>query len=411
MKRMISAIFGLFMTAFAVAGPLDPNDIRITQNNSNNPSNGIITRYLSFSCGDSVIWLNAATQLPECLKIGSNLSISSGVLSASGGSQADWSASSGPSQILNKPTFATVAFTGDYSNLSNQPALGTAAPLNVPSSGDATTGQVVIGSDTRLSDARAPTAHTHTASQISDSTSVGRNVMTAASMSAARTAIGAGTSSFSGAYGDLTGAPTTYAWSAITGTPTTRAGYGITDAYPLSGNPSGFLTSISGAQVTSALGLTPVDQAGARGAISLTTTGTGAATYNSSTGVLNVPTPATAAARSFSNPTRPLNTAFQISSTRDAHVTYSVDISVTSALLAGQSGRVILEYADDSGITTNVVTVSSSPSATGGVLNIVNLGSGLVTGWVPAAKYARIRTANITGTPTYSFQQSQEVLQ
>lgn len=35
------------------------------------------------------------------------------------------------------------------------------------------------------------------------------------------------------------------AWSTITGTPTTLTGYGISDAYPLIGNPSGFLTSAS----------------------------------------------------------------------------------------------------------------------------------------------------------------------
>lgn len=40
-----------------------------------------------------------------------------------------------------------------------------------------------------------PTAHTHTASQISDATTVGRSVMTATDAAAARTAIGAGTSS------------------------------------------------------------------------------------------------------------------------------------------------------------------------------------------------------------------------
>lgn len=46
----------------------------------------------------------------------------------------------------------------------------------------------------------------------------------------------------------------------------------------------------SNSEVITALGLTPVNQAGARSAISLTTTGTGGpATYNSSTGVLNVP--------------------------------------------------------------------------------------------------------------------------
>lgn len=40
-----------------------------------------------------------------------------------------------------------------------------------------------------------PSTHTHTAAQISDATTVGHNVMTAADAAAARTAIGAGTSS------------------------------------------------------------------------------------------------------------------------------------------------------------------------------------------------------------------------
>ena len=115
--------------------------------------------------------------------------------------------------------------------------------------------------------------------------------------------------------------------------------------------------------------------------------------------------------RSFANPARSLNTAFQISTTRDAWVGYSVNISVTSALLAGQEGRVHLEYADDSGFTTNVVTVASAVNATSGVLNLTNVGPGSVTGWIPAAKYARIRTENITGTPTYSLTRTQEVQQ
>ena len=57
------------------------------------------------------------------------------------------------------------------------------------------TGTAVITTDPRLSDARTPTAHTHTAAQISDSTTVGRALLTAADAAAARTAIGAGTSS------------------------------------------------------------------------------------------------------------------------------------------------------------------------------------------------------------------------
>jgi hypothetical protein len=42
------------------------------------------------------------------------------------------------------------------------------------------------------------------------------------------------------------------AWSKITGTPTTLAGYAITDAYPLTGNPSGFLTSLGIGTLTQA---------------------------------------------------------------------------------------------------------------------------------------------------------------
>ncbi len=90
----------------------------------------------------------------------------------------DWNASSGVAQILNKPAsmtptahasthaaagsdpiaisasqvsgLAAVATSGAYSSLSGAPSLGTAAALNVPSSGNATSGQVVTGADTRL---------------------------------------------------------------------------------------------------------------------------------------------------------------------------------------------------------------------------------------------------------------------
>lgn len=47
---------------------------------------------------------------------------------------------------------------------------------------------------------------------------------------------------------------------------------------------------INSSQITTGLGFTPISQSGARTSISLTTTGTsGASSYNSSTGVLNVP--------------------------------------------------------------------------------------------------------------------------
>lgn len=68
--------------------------------------------------------------------------------------------------------------------------LGTAATLDVPSSGDATSGQVVKGSDTRLTNSRTPTAHTHAPSEISGSTAIGQSVLTAANAAAILSLLG-----------------------------------------------------------------------------------------------------------------------------------------------------------------------------------------------------------------------------
>jgi hypothetical protein len=48
--------------------------------------------------------------------------------------------------------------------------LGTAAAKAVPISGNASSSQVVLGSDTRLTDSRTPTAHTHAAADITSGT-------------------------------------------------------------------------------------------------------------------------------------------------------------------------------------------------------------------------------------------------
>jgi hypothetical protein len=89
-------------------------------------------------------------------------------------------------------SLSTVATTGDYNDLINQPTIptqasdigaadalhthtlsdvtdsGTAAALDVAAVGDAAAGQVVKGDDSRLTNARTPTAHTHTESEITD---------------------------------------------------------------------------------------------------------------------------------------------------------------------------------------------------------------------------------------------------
>lgn len=232
-------------------------------------------------------------------------------------------------------------------------------------------------------------------------------------------------------------------------------------------NDSGYLTGITSTQITTALGYVPYSATNpnnyitlvqSRSGISLTTVGTtGAASYNSSTGVINVPqyaggtvTSITAGTglsggtitttgtismpnvgtsgtynsvttdaqgrvtsgttRSFTNPTRSLNTAFQPSPTRDCFVSYAVDIACSATVLVGQNGTVFLEYADDAAITTNVVTVQRSSGSASGVLNVATVMTASLSGMVPAGKYIRLRTVNNTGTPTFTYRTAQEVL-
>lgn len=95
-------------------------------------------------------------------------------------------------------------------------------------------------------------------------------------------------------------------------------------------------------------------------------------------------------------------------------VNYSIDVATTLSLTTGQTGTVFLEYADNSGFTTNVVEVGRFVNGNGGSLTIgLNLSqtvTGNVGGMIPANKYARIRTANTTGTPTFTYRSGQEVL-
>lgn len=117
---------------------------------------------------------------------------------------------------------------------------------------------------------------------------------------------------------------------------------------------------------------------------------------------------------SYTTPTRSLNSAFQISTARNSRVSYAVSIAATLSLVTGQSGTVVLEYADDSGFTTNVKTVQSSINSNTGALaiglNLTQTVTSNLSGDVPSGKYVRLRTVNNTGTPTFTFVSAQEVL-
>lgn len=210
----------------------------------------------------------------------------------------------------------------------------------------------VTGLQTAL-DGKAALVHTHISTDITDTTSVGRSVMMAANVGAARTAIGAGTSSFSGAYADLTGKPTL----------ATVAGTG--NYYDLSTKPA-------------------------------------AKSFN------NAATPTIQTVAAGANGDR-------LSTFRDTEVSYSVTIDTSVSLSGNSSGYVVLEIAATNSTTASdwkeISRVSSGQAGSlviGLVLN--QTGGGAVVGVVPAGWYRRLRKVNVAGTPTIVLTGSQEVL-
>lgn len=118
--------------------------------------------------------------------------------------------------------------------------------------------------------------------------------------------------------------------------------------------------------------------------------------------------------RSQSSASRSLNSVFQPNSTRDTLVNYSVDIACTLTLTTGQSGTVFLEIASNSGFTSNVQELARFVNGNTGTLaiglSLTQNVTGTLSGYVPAGYYVRLRTANNTGTPTFTYRSGQEVL-
>jgi hypothetical protein len=100
--------------------------------------------------------------------------------------KADASHTHPTSQVVGLDSIlAGKAETGHVHDLSDITGLGTAAAFDVPNTGDAGVLQVVLGSDTRLTDSRTPSAHTHSWEEISDTPTslAGYGILDAASAS------------------------------------------------------------------------------------------------------------------------------------------------------------------------------------------------------------------------------------
>lgn len=119
----------LCLCAFSGAVLAAANDLGVDQRNT--ADNGWLTRTLTIPSGgaNGIMGFNGTTVRPLIFGIGAGLSVTGGNLVATAASQvnADWNASSGVEQILNKPVLSAVATSGDYVDLMNRPTLAAVA--------------------------------------------------------------------------------------------------------------------------------------------------------------------------------------------------------------------------------------------------------------------------------------------
>lgn len=109
-------------------------------------------------------------------------------------------------------------------------------------------------------------------------------------------------------------------------------------------------------------------------------------------------------------------TGFQISSSRDAEVRYSTTIVTTSSIAGSQNGTVVLEIAPTNSATaTDWSEIGRCTNGTSYTLAIAIQGVSTqacqITGYVPTGYFAKIRSINNSGTPTFTYNSGQEVLQ
>ena len=118
--------------------------------------------------------------------------------------------------------------------------------------------------------------------------------------------------------------------------------------------------------------------------------------------------------RTFSYPTRSLNTCFRPSASLDAAVEYSVDIATSLSLTTGAQGTVYLRTYTDSSCSANTQEIVRFTNGQTGTLTIGLALNQTVTarlsGIVPAGRYAQLVTSTDVGTPTFTARPGQEVL-
>lgn len=107
-------------------------------------------------------------------------------------------------------------------------------------------------------------------------------------------------------------------------------------------------------------------------------------------------------------------TGFQPSATKNVLASYSVTIATTATIGGSADGTVVLEIAPTNSATpgdwVEVARFRNGQAITLALtLQSVQTIAGCVSGFIPKGYYAKLRSINNSGTPTYTYNSGQEV--
>lgn len=358
-KHLLWAALVAASTAFAAA-----NDITVNQRKPDD--SGFDTRTMASPVTDGLFRYNTSTVRPDFITLGTNLSITDGVLNVASSTQlqSDWTQANSALAdfIKNKPSLATVATSGSYSDLSGRPTLAAVA---------------TSGAYADLS---------------------GKPSLA--------------TVATSGAYSDLSGKPPALSLTTTgtSGAATFNSGTGVLNIpnyAPGTGTVTSIIagTGLSGGTITTS-GTISLPNTGTTGTYSgVTTDAQGRVTAGTALSVNDTP------GRSLVTSTSA--TGFQVSATRNARVCYEGSFSTTSTIGGPASASVFLETADTNSTSPSDWTTKAKQVYSNAITLAIVLNQNQGNNWsfcrdVLAGKFVRIRSGSISGTASASINTEQQ---